>query len=276
MSATFNTTVNTSVDTTVSPAAARAARRGVPRPVPFSRLLGVEWRKQLDTRAGRWVLITIAILTAAVLAVMASVDGGNRTFAELLVGTVTPMALLLPVVGILAATAEWSQRTGLVTFTLEPRRTRVGLAKLLAALGTGAAFFAVAVGLAALTHVAVVAFRDVEPHWAVEAAPLWGGLLLVLLSMAQGVAFGALLLNTPAAIVTYFVLPTVFGVAGSLITALEDVLPWIDLGTAGEPLLFGEMTGAGWGQLASASAIWVLAPLVAGLVRVARAEIRSA
>jgi ABC-2 type transport system permease protein len=251
--------------------------RGVVRPVPFARLLLVELRKQLDTRAGRWVLIVIAIVTGGVLAIMASVDGGNRTFGEFLIGTMTPMALLLPIIGILAATAEWSQRTGLVTFTLEPRRSRVGLAKLVAAIASGAAFFAVAVALAALAHLAVVAFRDVDPRWALEAVPLWGGLLLVLLSMAQGVAFGALLLNTPAALSAFFVLPTVIGVVGSFVPALQDVLPWIDLGTAGEPILFeGAMTGQGWWQLATASAIWVLAPLVGGLVRVARSEIRSA
>ena len=45
--------------------------------------------------------------------------------------------MLLPILGIMAATAEWTQRTGLVTFTLEPRRGRVVLAKALAALVLG-------------------------------------------------------------------------------------------------------------------------------------------
>ena len=47
--------------------------------------------------------------------------------------SVLPMAILLPVLGIMSATQEWSQRTGLTTFTLEPRRGRVVTAKVVAA-----------------------------------------------------------------------------------------------------------------------------------------------
>lgn len=245
--------------------------------VPFGRLTVVEWRKQLDTRAGRWLLMTIAIVTAAVLAIMAAVNGGNHSFGGFLVGTSTPLLILLPIVGVLAATAEWSQRTALVTFTLEPRRTRVGLAKLLSAMGSGAGFFAVAVGLAALAHLAVVTLRGADVAWELQGQLVPGMLLLIVLGMAQGVGFGLLLLNTPAAIVTLLVLPTVFGIVGSLVPGMADVLPWIDLGTAGEPLLLGDsLSGEGWARIATAAGIWVVVPLVLGLVRVARSEIRSA
>ena len=37
--------------------------------IPFSRLVKVELRKMVDTRAGRWLLISIAGLTALVLAI---------------------------------------------------------------------------------------------------------------------------------------------------------------------------------------------------------------
>jgi hypothetical protein len=40
-------------------------------------------------------------------------------------------------VGILTVSSEWSQRTGLLTFTLEPNRKRVLLAKLSATLVLG-------------------------------------------------------------------------------------------------------------------------------------------
>ena len=33
-------------------------------PIRFTRLLRVEWRKSIDTRAARWLLATIALLTA--------------------------------------------------------------------------------------------------------------------------------------------------------------------------------------------------------------------
>ena len=43
------------------------------------------------------------------------------------------MSLILPVLGILLVTSEWSQRTGLTTFALVPQRERVIVAKLIGA-----------------------------------------------------------------------------------------------------------------------------------------------
>lgn len=256
--------------------AARPRRSPDVRPVSFATLTLVEWRKQLDTRAGRWLLAVIAILTAAVLAVMMAVNGGNHSFSAFLVGTTTPMAMLLPIVGVLAATAEWSQRTALVTFTLEPRRTRVGLAKVVGAIGSGIALLALSVGLAALAHLVVVLFRDADPAWDVTGRAVALLALSVVLFMAQGVGFGLLLRSTPAAIVTLLLAPTLLGVVGSLVPGMADVLPWIDLGTAGEPLLFGgDLDGAGWAHLGTASLLWVVAPLVGGLWRVRHSEISS-
>ncbi|MEN5075051.1 ABC transporter permease [Isoptericola cucumis] len=254
-----------------------AARAGAEvRPLTFATLTLVEWRKQLDTRAGRWLLAVIALITAGVLAVMVAVNGGNHSFSAFLVATSTPMAMLLPIVGVLAATSEWSQRTALVTFTLEPRRTRVGIAKVVGAIGSGLALLVLAVGLAALAHLVVVSFRDADPAWDVTAQNVAYLAISVVLFMAQGVGFGLLLRSTPAAIVTLLLMPTLFGIVGGLVPGLADALPWIDLGTAGEPLLFGAALDAqGWAQLASASAIWVVAPLVGGLWRVARSEISS-
>ncbi len=250
---------------------------GAVRPVSFATLTLVEWRKQLDTRAGRWLLVTIGIIIAAVLAIMAIVDGGNHSFEAFLIGTSTPMLLLLPIVGVLAATSEWSQRTALVTFALEPRRTRVGLAKLVSAVASGVVFFLAAVALAALAHLAVVVLRDADAAWSLDLGTAAGLLLLVVLFMAQGIGFGLVLLNTPAAIVTLLVLPTVFSIVGSLIPGVVDALPWIDLSSASTPLVMGEAPdGEEWARIATASLIWVVAPVVGGLVRVARREVKSA
>lgn len=267
--------------TTATPTrAAGASRTNRPgadlRPVSFATLTLVEWRKQLDTRAGRWMLAVIAIITAAVLAVMMAVNGGNHSFSAFVVGTTTPMAMLLPIVGVLAATSEWSQRTALVTFTLEPRRTRVGLAKVVGAIGSGLALLVLTVGLAALAHLLVITFRDADPAWDVSVRAVLYLALSVVLFMAQGVGFGLLLRSTPAAIVTLLLAPTLFGLVGGLVPGMADVLPWIDLGTAGEPLLFGSaLDGQGWAQLGTATLIWVVAPLAGGLWRTARSEISS-
>lgn len=257
--------------------ASRTNRPGADlRPVSFATLTLVEWRKQLDTRAGRWMLAVIAIVTAGVLAVMMAVNGGNHSFSAFVVGTTTPMAMLLPIVGVLAATAEWSQRTALVTFTLEPRRTRVGLAKVVGAIGSGVALLVLAVGLAALAHVLVVAFRDATPAWDATGALVGGLAITTVLYMAQGVGFGLLLRSTPGAIVTLFLAPTLFNLVGGLVPGMVDVLPWIDLTTAAMPLTDTSWPdGAGWAHLATATLIWVVAPLVGGLWRTARSEISS-
>ncbi|MEO6789593.1 MAG: ABC transporter permease, partial [Ornithinibacter sp.] len=107
------------------------------RGVPFARLVRVELRKMLDTRAGRWLIIGIGLVIAGALTIMFFTEGGDHSFSDYLQATTMPQAILLPVVGILAVTSEWSQRTALVTFGLEPRRVRVAWAKLVAALTVG-------------------------------------------------------------------------------------------------------------------------------------------
>lgn len=243
-------------------------------PVPLTRLISVECRKQLDTRAGRWLLTLIAAVTATVLVVLLFVNGGTHTFRELLLATVTPQALLLPIVGILAVTSEWSQRAALVTFTLEPRRGRVAAAKTIGALLVGVTALAAAVVLASVAHLASIGFRGAQASWAVPSPVLAGFALMLLLGVAQGVAFGMILLNTPAAIVSYLVLPTLWSVLGGMVTSLKDAAGWLDLTTTMQPLLEGDMTGNQWARLCTAAAVWVLLPLALGLWRILRSELK--
>ncbi len=254
-------------------AASRAAQSGG---VPFGRLLLTEWRKQIDTRAGRWLLITIGIVAAGLLTLMALTGGELRTY-EFFIGTLAqPFALLLPVIGILAATAEWSQRTGLVTFVLEPRRVRVGVAKLVASLLTGAVAIVVGAALAAAVHL-LVHLGDGAGDWSLSSGLPGGIALALVVAMVQGVAFGLVLQNTPAAIVVFFVLPRAFALVGMLVAAVKDVWPWIDLNSAMTPLFVGDpLGGTDWAHLGTAATIWVVLPLVLGLIRLNRSEIKSA
>lgn len=242
--------------------------------IPFARLVRVELRKQLDTRAGRWLVITIGLVIAAALAINFFTNGGEHSFEDYLSATMLPTAIILPVVGILAVTSEWSQRTGLVTFALEPRRTRVALAKLLSALLIGVAAFALAFALAAVVHQAAITFRGIDGDWGVGVLTVVGGGLYVLLGLAQGVAFGALFRNTPAAIVVYFVLPTVWGILGTFISWLEKPAQWLDLNRTMQPLFGGELTGEQWAQLGTSVAVWVVLPLVVGILLLRRAEVK--
>ena len=242
--------------------------------IPFTRLVRVELRKQLDTRAGRWLVISIGLAVAAALAILFFTEGGSHPFGDYLQATTLPTALILPVVGILAVTSEWSQRTGLVTFALEPRRTRVALAKFVSALLIGVAAFALSFALATVAHQAAITFRGIEGDWSITGLAVLGAALYVLLGLAQGVAFGALFRNTPAAIVVYYVLPTVWTILGNLISWLETPSKWLDMSRTMQPLFGGSLTGEQWAQLGTSVAVWVVAPLVVGILLLRRAEVK--
>uniref|UniRef100_UPI0037360C90 ABC transporter permease n=1 Tax=Luteococcus sp. TaxID=1969402 RepID=UPI0037360C90 len=240
--------------------------------VPFTRLLAVEARKLVNTRAGRWV-IALSLLGSvlAVAGAMALID--NPTGHALFDFAIAPVGLMMPVVTILAATAEWSQRTGLITFALEPRRGRVVGAKLVVAMLLGALTVVVGIALAGAAYGIALATGSAagwELTWQVVA----GNSVVMLAGMLQAAAFAFALLNTPAAIVAYFLVPTVVSIATSLSGWLAERAAWVDVSSAGIPFSLGQFSTSGWAHLATASAIWILIPLVAGVARVLRSEIK--
>jgi ABC-2 type transport system permease protein len=101
-------------------------------------------------------------------------------------------------------------------------------------------------------------------------------LALQLLTVLQGLAYGLVFLNTPAAIVTYFVLPIASQIVFTLVPALRDPAPWLDLGTAQQPLFSGafELTGEQYAQLGTTTVLWILVPFLVGLARVLRTELK--
>ena len=105
--------------------------------MPFARLVKVELRKTYDTRAGIWLLGITAFLAAAVMVVALIVVLVQDEPIKLddFVGIANFISgFLLPVLGIMLVTSEWSQRTAMVTFTLEAHRGRIVAAKLVAGL----------------------------------------------------------------------------------------------------------------------------------------------
>lgn len=249
---------------------ASAGRPGV----PFGRLVRVELRKLVDTRAGRWLgIVTGGIAVVAVVAFLVWGEAADATFEGLLGIATLPLVVLLPVLGIMTATAEWSQRTGLVTFALEPHRGRVVLAKLLAAVVLGLAVVAVAVAAVALAHLVGSLARDVPTAWEVPTGLALGLVLALVVYLVQGVAFGLVFLNTPVAIVASLLLPTVFSIVTSLVDGFERVAAWIDLSRVTEPLTAGTMVGQDWAHLATASLVWLGVPLAVGTWRVVTKEI---
>jgi ABC-type transport system involved in multi-copper enzyme maturation permease subunit len=244
--------------------------------IPFSRLLRAELRKLTDTRAGKWLLIAMAAITVLVVVVaLFATPARDLTYSKLVDYTQTPQKLLLPVLGILAVTSEWSQRTGLVTFTLAPNRGRVLLAKVTATVILGLIVIAIAFAAAAVGNLAGLALRHGNGSWAFGAAGFRDITVVQLTGVIQGIAFGALLLISAAAIVAYYA-QNLWTVLLTSVSALKHSAPWIDLNSAQTPLYNHDMTGKGWAQLLVAVAIWVGVPLVLGTIRVRRGEVKSA
>lgn len=250
------------------------ASRTAPPAVPFGRLTLVELRKQLDTRAGVWLLGVIVLLNAGLIAlVLFTGEPEFRTWQELTMASSLAQMLLLPLIGIMAATGEWSQRTALTTFTLEPRRTRVNAAKIVSAVALGLAVMVAALLAGAIFNVIGMVALDGDGSWAMEWSLLGGMLLSLLLLVGQGVAFGLALLSTPIAIVAYLALPTVWTVLTMLVSALQGPAEWLSLDSAMGPLMEGDMTATAWAQLGTSALVWIGVPLAVGLWRTARRDV---
>src|ERR1700750_1886771 len=141
------------------------------RPGP-GRLVAVELRKLIDTRAGFWLQVATVTATVVVVVVRLLVgDAADHTFRHVLDAGLQPAALLLPILGILLVTSEWSQRTGLITFALVPVRSRVLGAKLISSLLLAVAMLAMSVAVVAAG--VLVSSPGVEATWS-DAAPLIG------------------------------------------------------------------------------------------------------
>ncbi|GAA4602691.1 ABC-type transport system involved in multi-copper enzyme maturation permease subunit [Actinoplanes octamycinicus] len=241
--------------------------------LPPTRLTLVELRKLADTRAGFWLLLVIGLATVATSGVILGwAPDEEMTFGAFFAFGLAPSAVLLPVLGVLSVTSEWSQRTALATFTLVPQRGRVLIAKIAAGVLIA---IAATVATAALSAVATVIARAVggDGSWSLDASLVWQGLLLQVIFVLMGIGFGALLQNTPLAIVLYFALPMVWTVLGSTIKGLKSAAGWLDINVTTAPLSEPDMTSGEWARLGVSVAVWVLLPLAAGAVRVLRREV---
>ena len=250
---------------TPRPDAPRATFPGI----PFRRLVRVEWGKATDTRAARWLLVAVAGTTVGLmLAPILSPSSIDQSYTSYLGFAAVALSILLPVVSILTLTSEWSQRTALATFTQEPRRMRIITAKITVSLmlGVGAAVFGGLVTAAGL-GVAAASGRTLDAN--LDAGLLVAFLLYVVLNVMTGVALGALVHNSAAAIVASFVLPIGFALLGR---ASQLVADWLDYSTAFNWLLNGEWSGH-TAQILVSVMLWVAIPLAAGLVRTVRREI---
>jgi ABC-type transport system involved in multi-copper enzyme maturation permease subunit len=271
--------------TTATPAPAAATTSGhletidTSRPgVPMSRLIAVELRKLVNTRAGLWLVLAIGLVSLLIMtAMLIWADDSDLVFGNIFGLMNIPTGFLLPVLAILLVTSEWGQRTGLVTFTLEPRRSRVVVAKLATALVAAVGAMLTAMAFGALGNLLAGLFHD-EPagKWEMTHAGMSNSVMLQLFALLMGFAFGMLIRNSAAAIVLYFVIPTIWSILAQVIPWVHDHLQkWADFSFAQQPFQSGEWaTGQEWAHLATSGTIWLVLPLVIGIWRLLRSEVK--
>lgn len=251
------------------------ASAGPDAAIPFERLLRTELRKLTDTRASRWLLAAIFAVTPVVVVVMLfAVAPQDLTYNKFVDFTQTPQKILLPSVGILTMTSEWSQRTGLVTFTLVPNRTRVLLAKFVAALTLGLGLTAITFGAAAVGNLLGAALMNGNGSWSFGVSGFAELTLVQITGLVQGMAFGMALLVTAAAVTAYYVVPSLWSALFAT-SSLSAAGSWVDLNKAQGNLYNQDITGTGWWQLLVAATLWILLPLAIGVRRVSRTEVKS-
>jgi ABC-2 type transport system permease protein len=265
----------TSTDTTAAVQARQPARA-----IPTPRLIKVELRKMFNTRSGFWMLLSIGVLSVvATGAVIIFAPDDAVTYETFATAIGFPMSVILPMIAILGVTSEWSQRSGLTTFTLVPSRGRVIGAKATATFLVGVVSMAVAFAVGAFGNLAGSALAGVDTVWDISLSTAPQIVLGNLVGMAIGFTLGAVLRNSAAAIVGYFVvslvLPGILALLAQVREWFYDVQPWIDWNYTQVNLFDGATnTGKEWAMLASTTAIWIVLPLTIGLLFLRRSEVK--
>jgi hypothetical protein len=270
----------TTIDTTTSTATTIA--RTVPRPaggIPTRRILRTELRKMFDTRSGFWLMasIGIAALLATASVIMFAPDR-ELTYGNFAAAFGIPMSVILPIIAALSVTSEWSQRSGLTTFTLVPHRGRVIFAKAVVSVFVGVVGVLAALVVGAVGNVVGAAIAGVDTVWDVSVANV---LLIVLgnvLGLMVGFMLGVLIRSSAGAIVAYFVysfvLPTLAGLLAATQHWFHDLQPWVDFNFAQSALFNGSMNAEQWGHLAVTGTGWLVLPTLLGVWLVMRAEVK--
>ena len=248
--------------------------------IPFARLVGVELRKSCDTRAGRWLVMVIAalvVITEVVVLWVTVAQDADVTFGDFTAAAAFVTSILLPVLGIMVVTSEWGQRTAMVTFALEPRRPRVIAAKAMVGILLTLVTIAIAMLAGLVCNLLYGVFQG-HADWTFGWSGFFAFLLTQVFAMLGGFALATLFLNTPAAIVVFFIykwaLPGLIALGSVFMSWFNDFAPWINFQAAQNELYEPPLTGDQWGQLVVSGTVWLVVPLVIGIIRVLRAEVK--
>ena len=267
--------------TIISPDTIEAApARRIVRPIPTTRLVTIELRKMFNTRSGLWLLVSIGVLSVvATGAVLIFAPDSEIAYENFAAAIGFPMSVILPMIAILGVTSEWSQRSGLTTFTLVPSRGRIIWAKAFATFVVGVVSMAVAFAVGAVGNLLGSTVMGLDAVWDVSLAAAAQIVLGNLVGMAIGFTLGVVLRNSAAAIVGYFVvslvLPGILALLAQVRSWFADLQPWIDWNFT-QVVLFENDTDTltEWAMLASTTGIWIALPLAIGLLFLRRSEVK--
>jgi ABC-type transport system involved in multi-copper enzyme maturation permease subunit len=233
-------------------------------------LLTVELRKLIDTRSGKAVLgIGLVVPLAALVYLL--VKGGDEVTWRHFSAFTPVLGLTIPLIGLFAMTAEWTQRTALTTFTLSPRRGRVLAMKFLAAFALAMAVLAVVIGLTLAATSLGGLITGGTPSFAFVGADVSSLAIITALQVIMAAGFGALAAQTAVAVGAFLVAPTVWAIVGPLVFGANA--QWLDVFAA-----YGRLSSstpfADLPQTLTAIAIWVVLPATVGVLRSLRREVK--
>jgi len=247
-------------------------------------LTATELLKLRTTRAPWVVAAVLASGAIALVIFIASVAGSRGTEPlqpdnlPLLVrapGQIVGFGMIL--LGVLSVTAEFRHRTAVTTFLAEPRRGRMLAAKGLA-MATVAACVAALVAVVTLaTAAAEFQVHDVAFQLTSHGTPaaIAGLLAAAVLSALLGVALGALLPNTAAALTCALVWTFVIEGVLPVVTRNPGLVRWLPDGALGAVRSLGAASDQVISPLSAVVVLlaYVAALALAGLVLLQRREV---
>lgn len=238
----------------------------------YSTLVRVELRKMTDTRSGKGILAAAVALSLVLLGwKLFHTSTVEVSFASYNSASGPSVAVILPLVGLLAMTSEWSQRTALTTFTMSPQRLRVFSAKLVAALALAGVVVAATLVLTFLATLLGGVISGDGASFANVGGELRISIFATFLQVVRGAATGALLPLTGVAVGVYFLAPTAWAAIAP--NVLHGASQWFDI-FATYDRLASTHPAEDLLQTLTSVLVWVAIPAVVGLHRSIHREVK--
>lgn len=152
-----------------------------------------------------------------------------------------------------------------------PRRGPVLGAKVVAAILLGTAATLVAVAVTAAGVLGGAALTGETADWTGSGDAVTSAVLINVLNLLMAVGLGALAGSTAVGLVAYYALPTGWAIAGPAVFGRHA--EWLDVFDAFSQIAVQEVTTS-TPKMAVALTVWVVLPLVAGVVVSLRREVK--